>query len=287
MDTCKVWGSPFFGYCPPAYTLPVQPLASYPPNLSFSGVKMGDVNGSASIVDTLQGVAQTRGSEILLEMPDLEMKAGETREISVQASESGAWEGFQFSLNYDPALLDIEAVLPGSVLPVLPEHWAIPQPGVLNVSWSDAQATPVLRGDTWLRLKVKALAGVSLSEAIYGTKRGLLQAEAYDENGLEHPLSWRFSKTESLPETGSAQIFTPMPNPSTGASRIPLRLNAAENVSVEITDLRGNLIWRQASSLTAGAHFLDIPASAMDASGIYIWRVFAGETFKSGRLVRI
>lgn len=287
VDTCTVWGNPFFGNCPLEYSLLLQPISAYPPNLSFKGVKMGDVNGSASNVDTLQGLAGSRGNKIGLEMPDYALEAGETLELPLQVSEGAEWEGLQFSLEYDPYILEIETVVPNGVIPLGIEHWAQPEPGLLNLSWSDAFPTPVLPGDALLNLKVKAHSATRLSEAIKLSNHGHLEAEAYDEMGVQHPLQLAFSSKNANLSTAQAQIFNPMPNPTTGAAKIPLRLNDTESVTVEVSDLAGKIVWRQESTLSAGSHFIDLPASAMGLSGLYLWRVCAGEVVKSGRLMRL
>ena len=64
VDTCQVWGSPFFGNCPSAYDLPKIPIPNYPADLSFRALKMGDVNGSAAIVDTFYSAALSRSEPL-------------------------------------------------------------------------------------------------------------------------------------------------------------------------------------------------------------------------------
>ena len=78
-----------------------------------------------------------------------------------------------------------------------------------------------------------------------------------------------------------------MPNPTTGSTRLPLRLQEKETVSLEICDLTGSVLWRSVVTLESGAHFLEIPAATMPHPGIYVWRVGAGSLAQSGRLVRL
>ncbi len=287
VDTCTAWGNPFYGNCPTAYSLPVQAISSYPPNLSFSGIKMGDVNASAASIDTLQGMAESRGAAASLELPDKTLHAGETLDIPLRASEGGAWEGFQFSLNYDPEMIEIEDVVPNEVIYLDSENWAKPEAGVFNLSWSDAAPKSVLPGDALLCLRIKARSTARLSEVLKMPKAARVQPEVYDVAGVNHPLQLVFSHKQSTTETGDLQVFSPMPNPTTGAAQLPLRLNAPETVSLEICDLAGQVIWRKVSPLESGAHFLEIPASAMSQSGVYVWRVCAGNAVQSGRMVRL
>ncbi|MDO8365644.1 MAG: hypothetical protein Q7T20_02520 [Saprospiraceae bacterium] len=287
VDTCTVWANPFFGQCPTMYSLPVLPISAYPTQLSFRGIKMGDVNGSASNIDTLQGVAESRGTTALLELPDLSMQAGELLEIPLRVTEGAAWEGFQFSMKFDPEILEIEEIIPGETVSLGAEHWAKPEAGVLNLSWSDAVSSAILPGDVLMRLRVKARSTARLSEIISLSGETNILPESYDAAGISHPLQLVFSKKANSVETGRPQVFDPMPNPTTGSAQLPLRLIAPEKVLLEISDLSGKILWHSASWLASGAHFLEIPAAAMSQSGIYIWRVCAGGLIQSGRLIRL
>lgn len=286
-DTCTVWGSPFFGYCPTAYTLPVIPISNYPPNLPFTGLKVGDVNGTASVIDSIHGSAESRGDAVVLEWPDISMQAGETREISLQTSASGTWNGFQFSMQYDPAMMDLVPASSAENISLGADNWSKSLDGRLNLSCSDAFAKVFVPGEPLIRVLITAKQDLRLSDALQLAKKARIAPEIYDGEGLVHEISWRFVPLEQASTQTQAQIFDPAPNPSSGTCNIPVRLTTTELVSTEIYDLSGQLLWRQQNVQSAGAHILDIPALALPNSGVYLWRVCAGDLVKSGRLVRI
>jgi len=288
VDSCTVWGNPYYGNCPSEYALPLQAISWYPPLLNFKGIKMGDVNGTASSIDTLQSTSQTRGHAAFLELPDLTIKAGETLEIPLRAVDGGNWEGFQFSLVFDPEILEIEEVVPSTSIALNSENWAKSQAGALNLSWSDAVPSSILPGDVLLYLRVKARSTARLSELIGMPMDVQIQPEAYELTGVNRPFELVFSQKTNTDETArKAQIFQPLPNPTTGSARVPLRLSVPEIATIEIIDLSGKMLWRISSLLESGAHFLEIPASAISQSGVYVWRVCAGSLVQSGRLVRL
>ena len=248
---------------------------------------MGDVNGTATIVDTLLGSLETRGAAKVLELPDRVLKAGETLEIPLRTAEGGEWEGLQFALKFNPEYLDIEAVEPLGLLALEAENWAKPQPGALNFSWSDARATTLLPGDPICYLRLKALSDVQLSDHVNLSQSPKLRAEVYGVSDNHHPLELRFVQDKNKANVEDVQIFAPIPNPTTGAAQLPIRLKSAETVSMEISDLTGKVIWDNQLGLDAGAHYLEIPAAALPQSGVYIWRVFVQELSQSGKLIRI
>ncbi|MFN0176021.1 MAG: T9SS type A sorting domain-containing protein [Saprospiraceae bacterium] len=287
VDTCTAWGTPFYGNCPSKYSLPMQALSWYPPQLSFKGVKMGDVNGTASNIDTLQSTVESRDQHVSLEMPDLTIEAGETHVIPLRAVEGGAWEGFQFSLNYDPEVIEIEDVVPSNVIDIKSENWAKPQTGVLNLSWSDTAPNAVLPEDALLFLRVKARSTTQLSAVLRMVTDPWIRPEAYDKEGINHPVKLVFSQKAISEVKRELQVFSPLPNPTTGSAQLPLRLMVPETVLLEISDLAGKMIWQMATPLEPGNHIIEIPAFVLSQSGVYVWRVSVGNTTQSGKLIRL
>ena len=263
-----------------------MPISFYPPNLSFRGVKIGDVNGTASAVDTLLGSAETRGDAAWLELPDQWLQTGETIDMPIRSTQTDSWEGLQFALHFDPEKLDIQAVLPTGALDLTSENWAIPQPGVLNLSWSDARPSALRPGDELFRLRLKAHTPLQLSAVLKIPEAARIEPEAYDTEGVRHPLGLIFNKNTTS-GAANTQLFAPIPNPTAGSANLPIRLNAPENVWVEIRDIAGHLQWQQQFSLDAGMHLLEMPAAAMSQAGVYVWHIRAGAISESGRLLRL
>lgn len=85
----------------------------------------------------------------------------------------------------------------------------------------------------------------------------------------------------------STVIGSPRPNPIESNSVLPITLPTAENLRLEICDLTGKLVWVNDLQLEKGSHNLEIPASAMPGKGVYVWRIWAGEVVKAGKLVRL
>ncbi len=85
----------------------------------------------------------------------------------------------------------------------------------------------------------------------------------------------------------SLSIGQPYPNPMAEMAMLPVHLPTAENLQLEILDLSGKVLWFNNLKLNGGAHTLEIPATAMPAHGIYLWRVVAGDQIKSGKLIRM
>ncbi|HLP94308.1 MAG TPA: T9SS type A sorting domain-containing protein [Saprospiraceae bacterium] len=75
------------------------------------------------------------------------------------------------------------------------------------------------------------------------------------------------------------------PNPTQHGSVIPLQLIAQDQVVLDLLDVSGRLLFHQEVNLPQGPAALEIPASAMAQAGMYLWRVRAGDTVKTGKIV--
>lgn len=81
-------------------------------------------------------------------------------------------------------------------------------------------------------------------------------------------------------------IGTPFPNPTSAGASLPIQLLYSETLQLEVSDLSGKLLFQLRTTLPAGPAVLDIPDSVLSQSGVYFWRVRAGEVDHSGKIVR-
>ena len=76
-----------------------------------------------------------------------------------------------------------------------------------------------------------------------------------------------------------------MPNPVADFTVIPLTLEQAHNVTLEIRDMSGKLIkWESYGTMGAGAHQLEVSTADM-AAGTYTYAVIAGQERLSRQMI--
>ncbi|MBK6931812.1 MAG: hypothetical protein IPH12_13495 [Saprospirales bacterium] len=271
---------PFQSVCPGAIAfVPETPPAQF----LFSGIKTGDVNGNAAPGPALVN-SDVRTATVLL-LPDQFLAAGDRVELPLMLAEASYWAGCQWALTWDPGQLDVEAVRPGTGLPDLDASMlAQPQAGMLALSWSAATARWVIPGTPVLTLAIRARKALRLSEAIR-LKTGRIQPEAYTSCGDPLPLALRFAAIE--PANTGVVILPPQPNPTSSAAVFPVYQENAGRVTLHIQDAAGRLVFENAGPLEAGTQVLSVPGAAILQPGVYAWRVCAGQTTKSGRLIRL
>ncbi|MBL7806436.1 MAG: T9SS type A sorting domain-containing protein [Saprospiraceae bacterium] len=82
-----------------------------------------------------------------------------------------------------------------------------------------------------------------------------------------------------------ALIGNAFPNPTPAGAVIPMELHANTRVNCSVYTMQGRQVWMNESELSEGIHSLDIPAEAFAHPGMYLWRVRAGDTVKTGKIV--
>ena len=151
------------------------------------------------------------------------------------------------------------------------------------MSWFAAQPQTLVPGENLLTLRIHARTDVRLRDALT-LDNTLLRAEAYTDQEVAQNLSLQFREQPTLAE--NTAIFPAQPNPTTAGAMIPVRLQLAENVILEVFDATRKRVFQQANWLAAGSQMIEIPAVALPTSGVYTWRVQAGAVVQAGKIVR-
>lgn len=102
-------------------------------------------------------------------------------------------------------------------------------------------------------------------------------------NLLEPVIDERKTQKDDL----DLQLERPSPNPTDQSARLSVTLPIAEDVQMVLSDATGRLCWTQKVQLDKGRHTLEIPATAMPTSGIYIWQIKVGGMVEAGKLLRL
>lgn len=244
----------------------------------FMAIKTGDVDCTA--LPGLKAAPQPRSATVL-RLPDHRLRAGETLDLPVFASEAGNWMGLQFSLTFDPELLSVETMLPGSLPGWDEQSSAQPSAGRLNAVWFDTEPRGASADQALFYLRLKALRDIRISETLR-LATGALPARAYSSDPEPRALQLQFFAEAAA----GATIGIPAPNPTSGSAALPVQAPENTPVQVSVCDMQGRLCWQADVPASGLPQWLDLPAEAFPAPGIYTWRVIAGANVRSGKIER-
>ncbi len=247
----------------------------------FTGIKIGDVNNSAT--PNAQPAAVPR-STTYCSLPDVDLSAGQTMDIAIAPVDAAQWLSFQFALQYDPTQLVIERIQPGQLAALNGDNFAQPKPGRLTASWFNAEAQSVAAGQPLASLRIRALAPLRLREALRAAPQQM-SAEVADETRTLQQIQWLYRAPSDKQGEGWA-VYAPYPNPTTVGLRIPVQAPVAASLRLLIVDELGRQMHAETFDLAPGLQWLEAPASALPVSGVYRWRVEGSDWSRSGSVVR-
>ncbi len=268
------------GFPDSVFVADMQPWT--PSMYDFVGVKVGDVNESAD--PGFAGQVLEDRSTMTFTLDDALLRPGETVRIAIRPEEKTGLQGMQFAFRFDPDVLAVQRIIPGFGAPAFDQFYAQPAPGVLTLSWDDANGAVFGAADPVFYLEIKALQPVQLSRAME-LYPGQLRPEVYLADGKEiRALRFEFATAPAVLRT---EIFPASPNPSAGPVYIPVALAAAETVHLVVFDQMGRQVYVVERVLPAGMHRIEIPAEALGhTAGVLMYRVRAGAVVDGGKIIR-
>ncbi len=262
---------------------PLNPFASTFPevnninNLSeeaitdFIGVKVGDLNGSAT-PNQLANNGDTRSRETLnFATTDQALKAGETYTVDFRASDFKEMMGYQFTLEYDASALTFFDFNKGKLSNLDMRNFGIHlNDGALTCSWNERAAVTVKDEEVLFSLAFTALKDGQLSELIFLNSK-LTKAEAYDETIVPMNLELTFAK----PNSDRLILDQNQPNPFRMETMIGFSIPEAGPATLTIFDVSGQVVKVIEGNYDVGYHTVNISRNDLGENGIWFYRLKA------------
>ena len=261
-------------------------------NQDFYGVKLGDVNWSWN---PAVAKASTVG-ERYLSFGDFSAKIGDEVTVPVMAESFDGIAGYQFTLNWDPSVLELIGH-EGMATEAWFGEGKIDQ-GSLLVSWNHETGGLINlpNGSTLFNLRFKVIgeAGTSTMISANGSR---MAAEAYNENldVLEvksHDGSFKVVGDQGAQAGGSdIQWYPSFPNPFTRETTIRFELPETRQMRFTIADMSGKIHRQFGGVFEGGMHEVTwdgkTDANQGLPAGTYMMRIEAGSETHSYRLIYI
>lgn len=248
----------------------------------FIAIKVGDVNGSVRSNSNQPGYRSAYSSQLILETPLVALESGRSFQIPIQAADLSAVDGLQFTLTYNPTVLQLEQIetpLAGSTFGSWEEE------GVITFSWIKDHTQPYLQPAPLLNIKFTAKASGQLSEVL-DLNNDQIEAEAYHSSG-EH-LGLRLQYFDQSPLVFPLSPLEIWPNPARETAHLEYTLNQKETVNFTVTDFQGRIVQQWQTSMEAGRHRTRLPISDwIPTSGIFWVTLSTAERQQQGKLIKI
>ena len=264
--------NPFATYFPEIYN--INDLYDDEMHVDFIAIKVGDVNMSAVPNSNVTSNRSVPG-KMNLQVENRDFGKDEEVTVDIMAEDAGLYETFQFTLYFDPAVLEWEGLDPGSNIPNMDENnfgtTELDQ-GLLTVSWNESGSSRVQEGAVLFSLKFRATGPGKLNELMTVSGK-LTQAEASTRDGEVRTVQLNF--TDKEPTDGYA-LYQNQPNPFRDQTIIGFDLQEAGPASLQIFDISGKAVYQAQGQFNDGYNEFTVNRSDLPAAGLYYYLVESG-----------
>ncbi len=235
----------------------------------FNGIKMGDVTWDAT--GTASGAIEVKSNEIYsLKAENKEYRKGDNVEMIVSGKELDGMKGMQFTMEYNPAILEFVSVK-GMREDVGEENFGMRYMESGKITGSiDLRGEKL--GDDLFKITFKAKETGSLLNSIRMTS-SLTKAEAYTKTDESNGLSLSFTQNGKEIANTSAVLYQNEPNPFENNTVIRFFVPENQEATLSIFTLDGKLVKEMNEVYTKGEHQVNVAKEEFPSSGIYYYQL--------------
>ena len=250
--------------------------------VAFTGYKMGDLNLNANTANLLGD-----GVEGALElwMNDAQFAAGDQLEITLHVSEASDLLGLGLEIIYDNHQLAFNGISSETLNGLEPAmYYDHPQKeGSVQLAWYDAYGSSLNIDDEVITLLFTALENSDIRSSLEINPSAL--STAVVSEGVE--LIEKEVTTNIKKLTSEIKLYQNQPNPFSGETMIRFDLVQAENVSLDVIDISGKMIYNLKGDFPRGENQVIIQSSELPDSGIFYYRLRSGDFIETKKLIHI
>ncbi len=226
-------------------------------NANFVGIKIGDVNDSAVPNATILPEGRASNTPLPFQLDDVMLKAGNTYTIPVQAILKDV-KGYQFTLEYDAATLELLDVTEGSAKM---SNFGFLKDGIITMSWNDKA-----NKEHAFSLQFAAEQDAKLSEVLK-ISSAYTKAEAYHNAvGVQEPV---LAFNDFAKQVTQVELYQNTPNPFKSETVISFLLPSKMNTRLKIHDVDGKVIQRWETTYEAGYNEQKVNAKNLPSGVLY------------------
>lgn len=236
-------------------------------NMAFVGIKIGDLNGSAVSIGLQESDARNKKEIITLATKDYSFEAGAEVSMALSLNNINVIEGFQFALNFDPAILSYDTYETGSLSNLTANNIGTKNisDGIIVTSWEDINSHTIRNEEALFEFKFIAKEAGTLSEAI-SLETKYISAEVYDSAAQIYPIQLSFSDDKRISD--NAMLFQNKPNPFASTTTISFILPNEGPANLAIYNANGTLLKTVNYEMSQGYNELEVSSDLLGSGGL-------------------
>ncbi|MFK7772538.1 MAG: cohesin domain-containing protein [Saprospiraceae bacterium] len=250
----------------------------------FVGIKMGDVNSSATLFTSNTPVDTRSSKYVYLLLENKKLTVGEQVEIPFFAKDFKSIAGYQMALDFDDSALEFVEAKSNKKSNFPKEYFGTNdlEKGLLLMNWVSGKAISVDDESELFTLIFKAKKETTLREVLKITDQELQTVACNQQNdqlriGLEF-----FAKKENI---FSEISFSP--NPFSQKTQLNIQSDKEEMTEIIFYDGVGRVLKTEKTNLQKGKNLIEIDFVDSGYSGIIFYQIKSENGRGEGRLVKL
>ncbi|HUR31147.1 MAG TPA: hypothetical protein VMZ69_06920 [Saprospiraceae bacterium] len=241
--------------------------------IDFVAVKIGDVNNTVN--PDVQNIA-VRSNYPIISLKTLERnyKSNELIEIPITINEEMSMQGFQFTIS-STDLEFLEAF--SDNINISEENYALFDDKI-TFSWYNENGKQFSKGDIVFTLKARTKSNGSLNQT-FNINSEITPAEMYSLGNETYLPVLHFSENNAL------VLYSAQPNPWKENTSIPFYLDKPGNVTLEISDTNGRIIFSRNENYSEGHHSIAIEAPDLAVRGLLFYSITSRDSHATNKMI--
>jgi len=254
--------------------------------VNWTGIKIGDVNQSASPISGENVLEPRSENKAELITDDQVFEAGEPIELIFRLEGSEKLTGGQFTIEFNSDVLHFEQVLAENAL-ISMNNFGLRYAGqgLITASWNSAGDQPISEGKLF-RLSFRAISDGRLSEVIKLTDR-ITRTEGYNENLEVCGITLRFDDGEMMHDARTYSLYQNIPNPFSDLTEILFELPEDAEATLSFYDMTGKQIKVISDQFRKGINTLEISKSELNTTGVIYYQLRTGLFTQTRKMICI
>ncbi len=263
-------------------TITVSGISDNLNDVDFKVVKIGDINDSHSLNQLTGGLLYRDNTKLELVVDDRTFLDGESFDVPIYSRSNADIEGMQFTINFNVDNMSYEG-FSGGQLELNDSNFGVNKvnQGILTFSWNTIGAKYFSKDNPLFTLKFVSNQKASVLQDFSINSDVTKALSIVDDKEVGIVLNYRGNDVSEF------FVYQNTPNPFTNSTAIRFVLPEAQDVSIEVFDINGNLLLSENRYFKKGMNSFEISKSKLSTSGVYYYSVKIAESKITKKMILI
>ncbi|MFQ5446304.1 MAG: cohesin domain-containing protein, partial [Saprospiraceae bacterium] len=247
------------------------------PDADFIGMKIGDVNCTASPTTGFAGGVDERAEKLSFRIDDQSITTGQDVFVTLRAEDFTNVSAYQMTLTFDQNVLQFVEAIPGQLVNLTQADFNALRvgEGLLATNWYNLSPVDLPNGYELFTLKFKALQNAATLSDLLAATEDYIVIEAVTGDGDLMGVDLTFESPTAAGEQQQSvfALYQNRPNPFGHKTAIGFSLPESTSATLTILDPAGRVLKLIEGNFTAGYHQVIVDRDDLPAKGILFYRL--------------